>query len=63
MTFPESIKVKYIKENQLIIQNTCPINYIDFNGQIFAIIKNITNIHSINLTLNDEDFVSFTIIR
>ena len=63
MTFPESIKVKYIKENQLIIQNTCPINYIDFNGQVFAIIKNITNIYSINLTLNDEDFVSFTIIR
>ena len=63
MTFPESIKVKYIKENQLIIQNTCPINYIDLNGEVFAIIKNITDISSIHLTINDEDFVSYNIIR
>lgn len=62
-TFPELLKVRYMKNNQNMIQNTCPINYIDFNGKVFAIIKNITDISSIHLTINDEDFVSYNIIR
>ena len=62
-TFPELLKVRYMKNNQNMIQNTRPINYIDFNGKVFAIIKNITDISSIHLTINDEDFVSYNIIR
>ena len=63
MTFPELLKVKYMKNNQSMIQNTCPINYIDFNGKVFTIIKNITDISFIHLTINDEDFVSYNIIK
>ena len=63
MTFPELLKVKYMKNNQSMIQNTCPINYIDFNGKVFTIIKNITDISFIHLTINDEDFVSHNIIK
>jgi hypothetical protein len=63
MTFPESLKVRYIHMNQSFVETISPINYIDYNGQVFSIIKNIMNIFSIDLTLNDKDFVSFTIIR
>ena len=51
-----------MKNNQNIIQNTRPINYIDLNGKVFSIIKNITDISSIYLTINDEDFVSYNIV-
>jgi hypothetical protein len=63
MTFPELVKVRYMKNGENLTQTTCPINYIDLNGNVFAIINNITDIESIDLTINDEDFVSYNIIK
>ena len=61
MTFPESLKVRYEKMNSVFTEVTIPLNYVDYNGQVFSIIKNKNNISSIDFTLNGKDFVTFII--